>query len=124
MITESTIDLPVHFLLLVQKKMDQKKRSPCENSSRPVLSLRRTILKVPLAAPLPRQNRLPPPPTGLNFRKGLYALVRGPTEIDGGCGIDTFKGYKERGRFDFGVLSWLLLCTSKEVTAALHFPIN
>jgi hypothetical protein len=30
--------------------------------------------------------------------------VRRRTEIDGGCGVDAFKGSKERGRFDFGVL--------------------
>jgi hypothetical protein len=27
-----------------------------------------------------------------------------PTEIDGGCELDASKGYKQRGRFDFGVL--------------------
>jgi hypothetical protein len=127
----------VHDLLLVQKKTNQKKRTSCENSSRPVPTPRRTILYVPPAAPLPRQNRLPPPRTGLNFRKGSQAAVRRPTEIGGGGGMDASKGYEERVRFParrhsslscrqagisacfsqgdpFG--TWLLLCTSKEVT--------
>jgi len=55
-------------------------------------------------------------PAGRNFRKGLSAFVRRRTELDGGCEVDASKGYNERGRFEFGVLSWLLLCTSKEVT--------
>ena len=67
----------VHFLLLVQKKMDKKKRTPRENSSPPKAgpALQRTILYVPLASPPARENRLPPPPTGLNFRKGFPFFV-------------------------------------------------
>jgi hypothetical protein len=32
--------------------------------------------------------------------------------------LDAFKGYNECGRFDFGVLSCLIIFTSKEVTVA------
>jgi hypothetical protein len=51
------------------------------------------------------------------FSQGVIsAFVRRRTELDGGCAVDASEGYNERGRFEFGVLSWLLLCTSKEVT--------